>query len=461
MKVPPNHIESEQAILGALLIDNSALSEVFDALQPDDFYRENHRLVFAAMREIHQRREPVDWVTLTATLKGAGILENIGGPAYLAELVDEVPSAANVMHYVKTVKGKALLRSIILSCTEVTESCYDGQCDIEEIQQRFQKAAFETAIRSTRAKGLVSIKDVLHETIGAIESPRRQGISTGLAAADCFFDGFFPGDLVILAGRPSAGKSALCADVLDRVSMRIPCGFFSVEMPNIQNGMRLLSKKTGISLRNLRRGLSNPDEISKIVDAAGALSERLLWIDESSRLTVGHIRNRVQHLEVKTGVKLGLIAVDYMQIMTTEGKFQSREREIGSLSQGLKLLAKELMVPILCLSQLSRKCEERPFAHHGKRPIVSDLRDSGTIEQDADAILFVYRPEMYSEEDCYKGQAQIVVAKQRNGPIGVADLRWEATTATFRDPAPDFRENEEREDPTATRYDREKQMGVF
>jgi replicative DNA helicase len=448
-------MDGERAILGALLLDNAALPAVFDALQPEDFYREAHRLIFMAMEKLHQRREPVDWQTLTAALVQSGHFDTVGGGGYLAELVDAVPSAANIMHYVRVVREKAVLRRIMVSASEVAELCAGGQCDLEEIQQTFQKAAFETGIQSAGTKGLVSIKDVLHETIGAIESPRRQGIPTGLATVDQIFDGFFPGDFVILAGRPSMGKSALCADILDRVSMRIPCGFFSVEMPNIQNGMRLLSKKTGLSLRNLRRGLSDPAQISKVMDAAGSLSERLLWIDESSRLTVSHIRNRVQHLEVRTGVKLGLIALDYLQVMTAEGKFQSREREMASFSQGLKLLAKELMVPVLALSQLSRKCEERqgPIAKHPKRPVNSDLRDSGTLEQDADAILFVYRPEMYSDEPCYKGQAQIVVSKQRNGPLGVADLRWEKETATFRDPAPDYREAEQKDDNPASFYE--------
>jgi replicative DNA helicase len=435
MKTPPHFAEGEAAILGACLIDNSCIPRLSDILTPSDFYQERNRITFAAIMEIHDRGGSPDWVSVTAALQKIGKFEAVGGSEFLTNLVDAVPSAANVMHFAEIVRDKSKLRQVILAAAQVTARCYDSEVTLDEVMQDFQKSAFEIAVDVEKSDGLIHVSEVLQEGITAIEQAGTKGIKTGLGRVDQIFDGFFEGDLTIIGGRPSMGKSAFVMDILDYVSRQIPCGFFSVEMPNSQNGVRLLAKKTGINLRNLRRGLVSPSDWPRLVDASGRLAERKLYIDQSPYLTTTRIRNRVRHLAVSRGVQLGLIAIDYLQLMSPNSKQQTRDREIGSISRDLKLLAREFGIPVIALSQLNRKLEERPAKNCGRRPMLSDLRDSGSLEQDADAVMFVFRQEVYEPENSdVKSKAEIIISKQRNGAIGPALVSWDATTATFRDP---------------------------
>lgn len=436
MKTPPNFPEAEIAILGACLLDSQCIPKLVDIVTAGDFYHERHRLVFQAILTVHDRGESPDLVSVTAALRDKGKFEAGGGTEFLVSLVDAVPSAANVMHYADLVREKAKLRQLISAATEITARCYEADVSLEDVMEDLQKSAFEIATDAERSSGLVHVTEVLKEGITTIEQAGTKGIPSGFGRIDAIFDGFFGGDLIILGGRPSMGKSALVTDILDHASRTVPCGFFSLEMPNSQNGVRLLAKKTGINLRSLRRGLVGPSEWPRIQEAAGLLSDRKLYVDQTPYLSVSKIRNRVRQLAVSAGVQLGLIAIDYLQLMAPEGKHPSRDREVSSISRELKLLAREFGIPVIALSQLNRKVEERPARNFGRRPMMADLRDSGSLEQDADVIAFVFRQEVYEPDILdLQGKAEIIIAKQRNGALGTAHIRWDATTATFRDPA--------------------------
>jgi replicative DNA helicase len=435
MKLPPHFTEGETAILGACLLENSCIPMIADILTASDFYHERNRVLFQAIMEIHDRGDSPDWVSITAALQKLGKFEAVGGSPYLTDLVDAVPSIANVYHYAGLVKEKSKLRQVISAASEIAARCYDTESTLDEVMQDFQKSAFEIAIDEEKGSGLVHVSEVLKDGVTAIERAGEKGIKTGLGRVDQIFDGFFDGDLTLIGGRPSMGKTAFVADILDYVSRKEPCALFSLEMANAQNGVRLLAKKTGLNLRSLRRGLVGPSDWPKIQTAAGQLSERKLYVDQSVYITVPKIRNRIRHLAVKSGVQIKLIAIDYLQLALPATSQQNREREIGTISRGLKLLARELGIPVIALSQLSRKLEERPAKNCGRRPILSDLRDSGSLEQDADAVIFVFRQEVYEQDNSdVKGKAEIIIGKQRNGAIGTALVAWDATTATFRDP---------------------------
>lgn len=434
VKVPPQFVEGERAILGGLLIDNEALPKVFTVLQPEHFYREAHRQIFHAMTELFERGEPVDWVTLTSALNRAGTLDAVGGIAYLTELVDAVPSAANILHYTTVVKEKALLRQLIAAATEISTKCYQDQPDIDQFLDDAEQIIFSIG-ESRIQPGFVHIHDLMTAGIKTVETlyERKEnitGVPSGFKDLDMLTAGFQPSDLIIIAGRPSMGKTSLALNVAAYAALEsgVTTAVFSLEMSKEQIALRILCSKAKVNLKTLRTGFLDQDrDWSRLTAAAGIISEAPLYVDDTPALNTLEIRAKARRLYKERD--LGLIIVDYLQLVRGHGGSVPREQEISEISRSLKALAKELNVPVIALSQLNRKVEDRP----NKRPQLADLRESGAIEQDADVIIFIYRDEVYnkSEDNPKKGEAEMIVGKQRNGPIGIVKAHFNAAYSTF------------------------------
>jgi len=437
-KIPPHFPEGERAIIASCLLDNRCISKVREAISCDDFYNTANKDLFACIDALSDRNVPVDLVSLTAAVKATGSLESIGGSEYLVDLVDTAASPANVMHYAKLVGEKASLRRIISSATEIASRAYQDQANLSDVVEAFQTAAFDHAMHGQRAgKGLRPVAEIISPTIEAIKDAKHTGLPSGFRNIDRYTRGFRPGELIVIGARPSVGKSALAADFLVEAVKHGPAAFFSLEMSAPEVTMRFLSKASRLNLHSLRGGDLGHGEWSRLMTSAGELEDFPLYLDDSGSLIVSRMKGRLREVMTRGHTRIRLVVVDYLQLVRPEGKHQSRNEEIGSLTRSLKLLAKELMVPVVCLSQLNRKLEERPFKGHERRPRMADFRDSGSIEQDADIIIGLYRPEIYAPNDPqYHGIAEAIILKQRNGPVGIAGLAWEASTATFRDLAP-------------------------
>ncbi|MBI4965232.1 MAG: replicative DNA helicase [Desulfomonile tiedjei] len=433
-RLPPQFPEGERAILGGLLLDNDALPKVAALLSAEDFYREAHRHVFNAILDLFGKNEPVDWITLTATLKKSGLLEAVGGAAFLTELIDAVPSAANILHYTKVVKEKAVLRQLISAATEISTRCYEDQPEIDHFLDEAEQIVFrigEARIQS----GFVHVRPLMTESFKTIERlyDRKEnitGVSSGFKDLDNLTAGFQPSDLIIIAGRPSMGKTSLALNIAMHAAIEAgtPTGVFSLEMSKEQIALRVLCARAGVNLKSLRTGFLTSEDWGHLTLAVGNISDSPLFIDDSPAINTLEIRAKARRL--KKEHDLGLIIVDYLQLMRGATKSDFREQEISEISRSLKALAKELEVPVIALSQLNRKVEERP----NKRPQLADLRESGAIEQDADVIIFIYRDEVYnkSEDNPKKGEAEIIIGKQRNGPIGMVTAVFDARFSTFR-----------------------------
>jgi replicative DNA helicase len=433
MRVPPQFLEGERAILGGLLLDNDALPKVMAVLSPDDFYREAHRNIFKAMMELFNKNEPVDWITLTAILKEQALLESVGGHGFLAELSDAVPSAANILHYTKVVREKSVLRQVIGAATEISTRCYEDHANIDEFLDEAEQLIFKVG-ESRIQTGFVHIHPILKDSFANIERNYERGesitgVPSGFPDLDAMTAGFQRSDLIIIAGRPSMGKTSFALNVgmyaaIDRAT---PTGIFSLEMSKEQLALRMLCAKARVDLKKLRTGYLAKPDWGNLIQAVGNISEAPFYIDDTPAINTLELRAKARRL--KKEIDLKLIVVDYLQLMRGATKYDSREKEISEISRSLKALAKELDVPVIALSQLNRKVEDRP----NKRPQLADLRESGAIEQDADVIIFIYRDEVYnkSEENPKKGEAEIIVGKQRNGPIGVAKVHFKAEFSSF------------------------------
>ena len=433
LKVPPHNLEAEQSVIGALLLDNLAFAKVAETLVPDDFYRKAHRLMFNAMLDLFERNEPVDLVTLSNALGAEDILESAGGTDALAQLVDLVPTTANVEYYARIVKEKAILRRLINKSSEILNECYREKSNLEDFLDEVEQEIFRVAQDRSR-KSYFPIKEVVKVNFEKLEALAEHkgaltGIPSGFNDLDALTAGFQRSDLIILAARPSMGKTALALDIARyaAVEEQIPVGVFSLEMSKEQIGLRLLCSKAKIDSSKLRRGYLQSNDWMDLTEAAGELSDSPIYIDDTPAVSVLEMRAKARRL--KSERDLGLIVVDYLQLMRGRPGLERREQEISEISRSLKALAKELDIPIIALSQLNRRVEER----HDKRPQLSDLRESGAIEQDADVILFIYRDEVYNKEPNNPeiGTAEIIVGKQRNGPIGDLKLAFLADYATF------------------------------
>ncbi|MBP1723605.1 MAG: replicative helicase [Deltaproteobacteria bacterium] len=424
LKIPPQNIEAEQSVLGGILIEPEALSHILEILQEDDFYREGHRKIFSSMVALYQKGTPVDLITLTESLLTRQQLEGIGGASYLTSLADAIPSAVNIEVYARIVREKAILRRLITTTTEIASKSYQFSGEVEDILDLAERSIFEiTAAKIT--PHIYPLSEVIKDSFQTIEAlyerkERISGVPTGFTKLDQMTSGFQPSDLIIIAGRPSMGKTAFALDIARNAATlaEIPAVIFSLEMSRQQLAIRMLCSEARVDSYKLRSGFIGERDWPRLTNAAGLLSEAPIYIDDSPALTVLQMRAKARRLKSEKG--LGLAVVDYLQLMSGRGGSDRREQEISEISRSLKALAKELNIPVVALSQLNRKVEDRT----DRRPFMADLRESGAIEQDADVILFIYRDEMYDENSKQKGTAEVIIGKQRNGPIGKITLAF-------------------------------------
>lgn len=423
-KVPPQQIEAEQSLLGGILIDNGGLPSALEILRGDEFYRDTHRIIFRAVLELFERNEPADLVTVVDLLNQKDQLDAVGGASYLASLLEAVPSASNVPVYARIVNEKALLRRLIQASNEVISWCYGGGKSIEEILDLAEAAIFSVTQNRIRSS-YYPLKEIIKKSIESIERFQEYremvtGVSSHFKDLDKLTAGFQPSDLIIIAARPSMGKTAFALNIARNaaVDSGVPVGIFSLEMSKEQLVMRMLCSEARVDSHKIRSGFLSQQECAKLLKAAGSFSEVPMYIDDTPAISALELRAKARRMMADRG--LGLIIVDYLQLMRGREGTERREQEISEISRSLKALAKELNIPVIALSQLNRKVEER----HNKRPVLSDLRESGAIEQDADVIAFIYRDEVYNPGTTDKGIAEISIGKQRNGPTGEVKLAY-------------------------------------
>jgi len=432
-RLPPQNIEAEQSVLGSLLLDREAIIKIAPFLQPEDFYREAHGQIYAAILDLHERREPADFVTLCDELERQGRLEAVGGPAYLTSLINSVPTAIHVEHYAHIVERTAILRRLIEAAGKIAGLAYGEAEDVDVVVDRAEQVLFDVSQRRV-SRGLTPIKRVLTEYYDRIEYLHQHqgemvGLPTGFIDLDRLLGGMQRSDLIIVAGRPGMGKSSLGMSIAHNAALKHKAvvAFFSLEMSAEQLVQRLIAGETAIPSQRLRIGDIRDIEWDKFVKASGSLAETAIFIDDTPSPSPMEIRTKCRRLAAEYG--LDLIIIDYMQLMRSGVRSENRVQEVSYISRQLKALARELNVPVVAMSQLSRAVESR----QDKRPILSDLRESGTIEQDADVVMFIYRDEMYDENTERKHIADIIVSKHRNGPTGQISLRFAAEQTKFVD----------------------------
>ncbi len=424
-RIPPQNIEAEQAVLGAIFLTDEALVTAMERLVPEDFYRAAHQRIFQVMIDLAERGEPVDLVTVTAELQKRKWLEEIGGVAYLADLANAVPTAANVEHYSKIVEEKSILRRLIKVATNITADGYASEAEVDDILDEAEKKILEISQRK-HTSGFVSIKDVLIETYDRIEMLQQRkgditGIPTGFVELDRMTAGLQRSDLIIVAARPSVGKTAFALNISQNVATRTGenVAIFSLEMGANQLVQRMLCAEGNIDSQRLRTGQLTPEDWQKLTMAMGTLSKAGIYIDDTPGIKVSEIRAKCRRLKQEKG--LGLVMIDYLQLITGSGRSgENRQQEVSEISRSLKAIARELDVPVVALSQLSRSVESR----QDKRPIMSDIRESGSIEQDADIVAFLYRDDYYNKDSEKQNIVEIIIAKQRNGPVGTVELAF-------------------------------------
>ncbi|MEO8418708.1 MAG: replicative DNA helicase [Methylophilaceae bacterium] len=432
LKLPPHSVEAEQSVLGGLLLENEALDKIADILTSADFYRHDHRLIFAHIGKLIEHNRPADIVTVAESLESSAELSGVGGIAYLGALAQNTPTAANIRRYAEIVRERAIMRKLVEVGSGIAESAYSPQGrDAQQLLDEAEAKIFQIAEGGKRSsEGFVDIKVLLPQVADRIDQLFQRdnpndvtGVPTGFSDLDSMTSGFQPGDLVIVAGRPSMGKTAFSLNIAENVALDtgLPVAVFSMEMAATQLAMRMIGSVGRLDQHRMRTGRLEDEDWVRLTTALGRLNDAPIFIDEGAGLSSFDVRARARRLHRQCG-KLGLIVVDYLQLMSAPAGRQGENRatEISEISRSLKALAKELDVPVVALSQLNRSVEQRP----DKRPVMSDLRESGAIEQDADLILFIYRDEVYNSDSPDKGTAEIIIAKQRNGPIGRVRLTF-------------------------------------
>jgi len=435
-KVPPHSIEAERAVIGCLLLENSAVNDALLALNADgrDFYHTAHRSIFQSILKLIDNGKVADLITVCEELRSHGVIDNIGGEAFVVGVADGAISAVNVCHYAEIVKGHAIRRQIITEATKLIQAAYTPACEVRDALEHSQKAILSLSIHKEKST-LRSARELAKQVFSEIEAKHKNGdmltgIPTGLKDIDNLILGLNQGDLIIIAGRPAMGKSALAGNIARSLAMKNKTvAIFSLEMPGSGLMMRFLSEHTGIDSRHLRRGLVTDNQWPKLVDAASELSDMSIFIDENPDLTPMELRARARQIKAAHG--LDLLILDYMQLMQVTSRHETREQDVSEISRTLKAIAGELSIPVIGLSQLNRQVENRD----DKRPRLSDLRESGAIEQDADIIAFIYRDELYDKrpENPNRGIAEIEIAKHRNGPTGRVKVRFDAERTKFFD----------------------------
>src|ERR687884_463819 len=436
-RVPPHDLDAERAVIGAMLVSETAVAAVAERLAAEDFYSEVHRIIYGAMMRLYTRGDPIDQLTLTNELRSVNEFEKIGGRAYVFQIVESVPTAANAARYAEIVRGRALLREIIEVGSRITEDAFREPEDVGEALDAAEQLVYGVSNRTLRehltpmselAPGALEMIQKLYEAEGEVT-----GVKTGFEDLDRLTTGFHKSDLVILAARPAMGKTALALNVIWHAAgvKGLPVAIFSLEMSKEQLVQRLISQTTRIRTQDLRSGNVKAEDWPKLVRGVAEVSRAPIWIDDTAGITLMEMRAKVRRLasrlhaqvntEGQSGAPLSLVVVDYLQLMIGQGnRSENRQQEIAEISRGLKVLARDLDVPVLAVAQLSRAVEQR----HDKRPLLSDLRDSGSIEQDADVVMFLYRDEYYNPDSDDKGIAEVIVGKHRNGPTGTVQLAW-------------------------------------
>jgi replicative DNA helicase len=440
LKVPPHSLQAEQAVLGGLMLDNSVWDNIADHVVEEDFYRRDHRLIFRAIADLTEKNNPSDAVTLSEWLEKNQLLEDVGGLAALGALVQNTPSAANIKAYADIVREHSVQRQLIEVGNRIAGSGFqtEGQ-DTESLLSEAEQLVFDIAERGKRGKhGAVRISALLGLVVDRIDKLSQQddpitGVPTGFADIDAKTAGLQPSDLIIIAGRPSMGKTTLAMNFAENAAIKhnIPVVIFSMEMPGEQLALRMMSSLGYIDQHKIRTGKLEEDDWPRLTSAVSLLDSAPLFIDDTPALSPVELRARARRLRREHDI--GMIVIDYMQLMQVPGTRENRTNEISEISRNLKALAKELRVPVIALSQLNRSLEQRV----DKRPVMSDLRESGAIEQDADVIMFIYRDEVYNEESPQKGMAEIIIGKQRNGPIGTCHLTFRGQFTRFENYAAD------------------------
>ncbi|MCR8642984.1 replicative DNA helicase [Paenibacillus sp. N1-5-1-14] len=421
-RVLPQNTEAEQAVLGAVLLDSEALITAMERVGPEDFYRPSHQRIYETMLELSDEQEPIDLITLTARLQDKGVLEDIGGVSYLSDLASAVPTSANIDYYAQIVEEKSMLRRLIRAASQIVSNGYASSDDVGAMLSEAEARIFEISQRRATS-GFVSIRDVLMEVFEKVETLYSNkggstGIPSGFPDLDKMTAGFQRSDLIIVAARPSVGKTAFSLNVAQNVGVRAKetVAIFSLEMGAAQLVQRMICAEANVDASRLRLGNLENEDWEKLTMAIGSLSEANIYIDDSPALTVADIRAKCRRLKQERG--LGMILIDYLQLIHGRGKGDNRQQEVSEISRTLKQIARELNVPVIALSQLSRGVEQR----QDKRPMMSDLRESGSIEQDADIVAFLYRDDYYDKESEKKNIIEIIIAKQRNGPVGTVEL---------------------------------------
>ena len=441
LRIPPNSVEAEQAILGGLLLNNSAWDDVAERVGARDFYRKAHRQIFEIIAQLVEEENPCDLVTVSQALTQLGQLDDIGGMTYLSELARNTPSAANITAYAEIVRERSILRQLINVSHDVADSAFkpEGRKSLEILDQA-ESAIFEIAEQQKKGSGPQDIKSVLKKTVDRIDELYKNksaitGVTTGFDELDKMTGGLQPSDMIVIAGRPSMGKTTFAMNLCENVAIKAgkPVLVFSMEMPADSIVMRMLASLGRINQTSIRSGQLEKDDWPRITSAIHMLSEQKFFIDDTPALSPLEMRARARRVARECGGELGAIMVDYLQLMQVPGG-DNRVNEISEISRSLKGLAKELNCPVMALSQLNRSLEQRP----NKRPVMSDLRESGAIEQDADLIAFLYRDEVYNKESNEKGVAEVIIGKQRNGPIGTVRLAFQGQFSRFDDLAPEY-----------------------
>ncbi len=431
-KIPPQNIEAEQALLGCILLDGESIIKIIDLISPSDFYKPEHELIYDAMLFLFNERTPIDLITLTNLLEKRGKLEEIGGASYLTTLANSVPTAAHIVDYAKIVQEKATLRNLITAATEIINLGYQEDKDVEVILDKSEQILFSVSEKKLK-QNFVPLSNILGETFERIDKLSKhkgelRGVPTGFPELDFLLSGLQPSDLIVLAARPSMGKTSLALNIAENaaISKNIPVAIFSLEMSKEQIVERFLSSVSGVNSWKIRTGNLDEEDFSKLGEAFAVLSEAPIFIDDSANINVMEIRAKARKLSLDK--KIGLIIVDYLQLMVPAHRAESRVQEISEISRALKSLARELNIPVLAISQLSRAVETR----HPQIPQLADLRESGSIEQDADVVMFIYREDYYDKDSPRKNIADVMIKKHRNGPLGTVELYFQAELMRFR-----------------------------
>jgi replicative DNA helicase len=435
---PPNSVEAERSVLGAMLQDSNAVMQAAERLQPEDFYQPAHRELFDCMLSLYREQSPVDIITTDSELSRRGTLEGVGGTAYLLELSQYVPTTANVKAYINLVAEKSTLRRLITASQAISQECYSQQNPLQEIMNHAEKSIFDIVMNRTSGESLVHVKEVLYNTYGKIEElsklhGRVSGVPTGFIALDNMLTGLHEGELVILGARPSMGKTSLAMNIASYAALNAgkSVAVFSLEMPREQIALRMLCSDARVDMQKVRQGTLTADDWMRLAKSIGPMSNAPLYIDDTAGISPSQLRSRCRRLMMDKG--LDLIVLDYLGLMHSDTHAENRQLEVSEISRSLKAIALELKVPLLACAQLSRAATART----DKRPALSDLRDSGSIEQDADVVMFIHREGYYDPNTEDKNIGEIIVSKQRNGPLGTVKVAWLSEYTTYANLAPE------------------------